>query len=1137
MKPEGPGAFRKFHHHPHTAARQEFGIRRFFSSLGDIFLGLAAFRKPGLQRITTRIHRDHLKRNPASVGLRYGAGRRLLVVVRQRWGLTLLAVVLLYAVVAIITAMFPPTAYGPQIPSGLIDHFRDLQTINLALLGAQATLLGLVYPLVIALVGMLFDTRSSSGHRLQVYFSETEAAPVGGLALTYIAAVALQSLLYGQLLLKVVGALTVLNVLWFGINLAGLAFFVVRSLQFIQPSRRAALVRSYVANTAWKVQLRDLILVNRWQNAAAYGYLPADPDASGFSITPFMSGAPLIARKLARRRQLKDIRLGVLSVALRARARRLVGEGMEGGATTITAWPEESYDNNAILICGTGAMIWSERWLFRRAFRFGRTRRVDVIPTTEALLAEGAVDLVAFFDAARFDDFRARLGETVEQHALYYQLAQVPDQPGEDPFNYAALTVGMNTLSRAWGEAYIPLLDRLAERLSGEPRFFASAAGLAARLQRRVDKAPPAATNDLFFLPMYLVRALLQNATQGRNVVPGATVEAVFRVSGADARPYGRAWQDLIGGWESFADAIAPLAMRRKERPAWSDLQRLAPGLARHLRESALMVALAARSGEITAIHWTADLMLKWDERVRRVWPTSGQRWSLDRALPTLGLLAEDWNTVAALPLGGGDPAFEPIDIYDAATQNAWLDTLVVLTCSLIALSRSPAPGVFNDGAAMAACALFQNRAADPGASYHPRSAPLATDAIIRSILRMVGHGGQDEGGYGQSMGELADRISRLEGPNYVSGRIYGWAGEASVWSQSATHGLLLAASLSPAAMAPRSRPVVTEGLRSLLLPSSDEARRDIIRHLETMRSDLASINMVHGAGIASGLTASTINEPDLGERIGHVRDLLEACLAVIAEEHDAALLLAPVDTAKLRSLSRAAQGQAFGAERGGFPLTAFRTIDTADEPLTAMTYRSSVRRGAYVSPPMDYSVSNEDEWWQAEMVGRVSDIVLLDVLNGSGAAQRRPRMAKTYWKTLTGAIEAVKAAGETPVIVRPHRQDPAFLWDWTFGKGDRPADLVFDRRPDQDDAYDFHLNGAAVYSSRAANGATWVFGLERLERVTFQTFGEEGLARMDLVPDSTALWRAELLLRWGRNVTLKPGLAFRISHPPRVSS
>lgn len=1057
----------------------------------------------------------------------------MLVLVRERPRLSLLAATIAYLLVCGVTAIVPPTAYGPQAPAGLGDYFRDLQTLNLAMLGAQATLLGLVYPLVIALVGMLFETRSSTGHRLQIYFSETEAAPVGLIAMTYIAVVALQALFYAQLPLKVVGAMTVLNVLWFATNLAGLAFFVARSLEFVQPNRRIGLARSYIANTAWKAQLRDLILRNRWVNAAGYGYLPSEQADAGFTITPYIRDTPLIVRAFKRPRQLQDARFGLLAVALRSRANRIGLE--EGGDIVLAAWPGREYSGEAVLVEGTHELTWAERWLFRWAFRFGRPPRAHVIPTTEGLLAEGVTDLVALFDAGRLDDFRARLRELIDQHGLYYQLAEAPEVGEAVPFNYAAMDNG-DTLALNWVRSYIPVLDRISERLSTDHRFFQSAASLASRLQNRAGNAPPTATHALFFPTMFLVRGLLMNATRSRILGGGAIPERTFTVTGPSAVPYGRAWQDIVGGWEEFADALAPIA-RRKTVVRWDDLQRLSPGLTRHLRDSAMMVAMAAQSGETTAIRWSVDLMLKWDERVRRVWPTSGRGWALERDLPTLDLLGEPWEDVAKRSLRRDDAELEPVDIFDAVMENAWRDTLVVLVCSLISTSRSPSPGVFDDGAALAACALFQNREFDPGASYHPRTTPLETETIFKSILRLVGNGRAEEGGYRHAIEDLAEQIDRLEGPNYIAGRIYGWSGEATIWGHSATHGLILAASLPPAVAGRRSKVVVSSHLEGLLLPSSDESRRDLVRHLETMRSDLPGIERTHGAAIASALTATAIDIADLEERLNRIGDLIDGSLATIRAAREAALQTAPPDEVKLRALSKAAQRQAFSASGGAFPLTRFRAIGSATDDLPSMVLRLSVRRGAYVAPPMDEGVSNDEDWWAAETVGQVAQTVLLDVLAATGAAKKSPRKPETYWRALTDALEVVRAAGQTPVIIRPFRRSPTCLWDWTFGDGDRPADLSFERREDQDETYDFHLNGAAVYSSRAANGATWVLGLERLERLTFQSFGTAGLSVMDLEADPASLWRGWLRLRWGRKVELSAGPAVRLRHPEATAS
>ena len=96
--------------------------------------------------------------------------------------------------------------------------------------------------------------------------------------------------------------------------------------------------------------------------------------------------------------------------------------------------------------------------------------------------------------------------------------------------------------------------------------------------------------------------------------------------------------------------------------------------------------------------------------------------------------------------------------------------------------------------------------------------------------------------------------------------------------------------------------------------------------------------------------------------------------------------------------------------------------------------------------------------------------------------------------------------------------------------------DFSFVRQSNADDSYDFHLNDAAVYSSRATNGATWVFGVERLDRLTFQSLGDEGLARLSLEPDTSDVWSGALRLQWGRKIGLSEGPAFRLAHPKTAS-
>lgn len=205
---------------------------------------IARWGQPSLRQVAGRVLRDHLRRNQAAQDLRYGRIRYPLAVLRRRPREALCLVALVYGLVTLAGAAIPPPSWMPVVRANVTDAYRDLVTVDLTLLGAQATLLGLVYPLVIALIGLLFEARSTPGARLQTYFQETEAVAVGGMALAFVLSVALQTVFLAVLDQNVLALITVINTCWFTANVGALGFFVVRSLQFLQPAQRQRLVRS-----------------------------------------------------------------------------------------------------------------------------------------------------------------------------------------------------------------------------------------------------------------------------------------------------------------------------------------------------------------------------------------------------------------------------------------------------------------------------------------------------------------------------------------------------------------------------------------------------------------------------------------------------------------------------------------------------------------------------------------------------------------------------------------------------------------------------------------------------------------------------------------------------------------------------
>lgn len=1083
---------------------------------------------PRLRRISSDIVAAHLSKNPVSVAHATSGFGRLLRGVGDRPAMTFVVVGLIYMLVLAATALCPPTAIGPQIPDGLVDYFRDLQTINLALLGAQATLLGLVYPLVIALVSLLFQESGARSGRLTIYFRETEAAAVGALSLALVAAISLQSLTYAHLPLKVVGATTVLNLLWFLANLAGLAVFVLRSLDFIRPSRRFAMTKRYVANTAWPEQLKAIVLANRLQGAEAYGYLTGlpQPGAVGL-VNPYDFDPPLLKLWFADPMQLRDVRFGVLNALIRSQG-RAAAKGLPIAGLSFAVRTGRTYRGEVALLRGEGVVGWAERQLARHGFVFRRPSKAEPAEATAGLLKEIANDALAQFEAGRYDEFDRHLDDLTELHGFLYGLAEAPESPGSR-FNYAQIDEGFRTVGGAWIRAYRHLVARVGDHVEADPRFLERCAYLPRSLYRRARAvASFEALTPVLDLHAILLWALMGRAARVRadhapaTPAPGAT----FSVPGSLGDTYRRAWLNFVAGWESFGDELA--ASPDDGPISWDAVQERAPGMLQHLRESAMMVAKAAQLGEVQAVGWTTDMLLKWNDRMARGWREPGNdHWALHRALPTLALVEKPWTEVEALPLTVHDQPKSPQGVFAAALSNGWLDVLVSLTASLLGRAAIPTGTDPADGAGAAATALYRNTGFDPDAAAHPREAPIQLESLLRSLIRTTDR----QSGYASTIEDLAERIDQLEGPNYISGRVYGWSRALGPGDAVDPLIVLLAAVTTPPA-AGRRRGALTLGddLRALLLPVDDARRRNILDRLEGLQAALAAVDVVRSGRLISMLLGAPVPGAQVTARLAAVGDILAECKRVIDEARLAAITTAPVDPGRLAAVERGAARGAF--DMVSFGLSLFPTITEVDVPLTRFTHiLHNLRRGVFTEPLLspDQDLEADAEQW---LGSRVGSRVLADALNQGAVTRRSVSTAAGWWKAVKAALSAVEAAGMTPLVIRGGRDAPAWLMDWHYGAPGglaRPADIHLEWRDGCGPGYDFHLNDVAVHADPGAGPATWIFGREMFESVEFELFGPDRRVRASLTSDALNPWRADVRLEWGRRVTMRAGPKWRI--------
>jgi hypothetical protein len=250
-------------------------IGRTFAAANFLVRGIAAFGRPSLRRIAARIHRHHFRHNPTIKAFRYSWWRSRMTAITHHPILSLGALVVVFVGGALVSARLIPDAHLKWLVAEL--KHSDFQDVAIGLLAAQAVLIALVFPLIIALIGVLFELRTTSGARLNIFLKETESLVVGASALMLAAALAMQLLSFPHLPAAVCVMMIAFDVVWFVLNVLFLAFFLFKTLDFVRPEWRATLFRRYIVNVAWRVELRNLITYNRLTDSVAYGYLPATP--------------------------------------------------------------------------------------------------------------------------------------------------------------------------------------------------------------------------------------------------------------------------------------------------------------------------------------------------------------------------------------------------------------------------------------------------------------------------------------------------------------------------------------------------------------------------------------------------------------------------------------------------------------------------------------------------------------------------------------------------------------------------------------------------------------------------------------------------------------------------------------------
>lgn len=862
------------HHRLCTIAlRSATYARDFRRRLGGIFFpvlfvlrSLAAFGGPSLRRISARVHRRHFRHNPTITSFRYSWWRLRINAIARHPLISLGLLIFLFIAAALLCEHL---VAGPQIKWLVADaKDEDFQNIMTGLLAAQAALIALVFPLIIALIGVLFELRTTSGVRINIFLKETESLVVGGSALTLSAALAIQLLLFPHLPVVARGTAVILDVLWFVVNVAFLAFFLFGAVNFVRPERRTNLYRRYVVNIAWRVELRNLIIYNRLTNAVEYGYLPTTPgdleDGPKVLVSAMNLDSMPVAVQLSLRQSsvMTNAFLPVLHLVAKAWLQRAPAGPEDRSLTWLVfqAVPLVTYDRNVVLARSPANVPLTslERFFVRHAFQFRNTATQEKAADTAALLKEYAGDLLPLIDAGRVQEFDQSLSDLIDLHVFLFKIAQSPEdeQSREEPFNFAEMMnqFEFQTIGDSWASEYKDILKRAVARLESAPEFFSICAYLGVRIYREArEVARPAALTSIITNALTLFWRLkewaeaTQQAESGRIGNPGSAL----RLSAARSSAYAEAWRNYVAGWERLGSEIASFEISSAED--WPKVGSHYSSVFDHLKGTATMVAAAAKGGDLLAVEWSTDMLIKWLEHMRRGWGDQDDGLLSDGLLVSPDVLGQRWANVATFirPLLGD--VLQPRSLFSVAMAHAHVDVQLVLICVLLRWClQSGAKGAAGSAARKVLRGEMHDR--DAEAEFHRASFESFTTAF-ESVIRVGYADGRLDGGYGATIGSLAERLDDVATEPYVSGRIYSTDAIRGFYQLRVEQALVLMA-LASRTPAGGAMPANIQAVLQRVSAQDDSHARRLLAQLEQLRDAILNLDAgVHGP-IFSALTA-----------------------------------------------------------------------------------------------------------------------------------------------------------------------------------------------------------------------------------------------------------------------------------------
>ena len=700
---------------------------------------------------TDKFIRENIHVNQSYMALKWNGFEKILVSGSKHYVKAMLILISFFA--AIFIVMVSGKSY---IKPYIAEWFPDWYTLfdaQINLLGGQLTIIGIVYPMVVGLVSVIFQRKSARKivHAAYQTYSGFMLAGLSGLCLSGF-------MLCGLLLRTFVGnynyaIICGISIIWMMLNIALSVWFFVQSLSVLDDEKRERMVLRFlttdILSEHGKSQLHSSFLNNPVKSQIIKNERYSNLTFEDYS---FENDYSVIKSEISIQEVIKDIYVRPLKIILwlvnmhgRLKKKQIAIAlfsrlDSRSEFDTLPLFKVKNIESEHVLIT-----------LLTRCFRTGiaTQRHIATDRIIKGLLGD-AIDALASADINAFDEAIEGFCRDITTFTDGFNFRQ-----GQQTDNLLLLAddifLDRSFTDKLYTELY-QLFRQAVIRIDVSERFYTKCMNIPGMLCSKRESISFKEIQLALMYTFYSWDILVRwgHANTGRlDLTQRQSYEALLR--------------NFVEIWEGWTDGLKYISKKTGGQQLYHDT------LKEHLFTLPDIVACAVLSGESGSVDWAVDLMNRWLHTARRSADShntalfSWQEFIVTQATLDGEIVFSPENTPLRKPV-------EFSQLQDSFYKNTLTD-LRLLTAAFI-ISKPDA--VQNKECQFAVSTLLDGSLVENTGGFERLSDSMATSTdIIDVFIRLLTWDKSERRNATNSPGNIIRKLSSAHGKSLVSGRTY----------------------------------------------------------------------------------------------------------------------------------------------------------------------------------------------------------------------------------------------------------------------------------------------------------------------------------------------------------------------------